>query len=134
MGYIPHAYYKQSQGKVKALSVDHGKGAVSPDDENITNASYQPLSRPLFIYINFKAVQEKPELRAFIEFYLKKVPTLAETVGYLPLPGDAYQLASTQFIRGKVGTAFQGIPEPNITVAELLRRQTTFQAEQASEP
>jgi phosphate transport system substrate-binding protein len=134
LGYIPHAYFKQSQGAVKALPVDNGQGAVLPDDANITNATYQPLSRPLFIYINSKAVQNKPELRAFVEFYLKNVPNLAETVGYLPLPAEGYRLAEIQFTRGKIGTAFQGVPEPNITVAEVLRRQTVFQEEQASKP
>jgi phosphate transport system substrate-binding protein len=130
LGYIPHAYYKQSQGAVKALPVDNGKGPVLPDDENIKNATYQPFSRPLFIYVNSKAAQDKAELRSFVEFYLKNAPKLVETVGYLPLPEDAYRLAEIQFTRGEIGTAFQGVPEPNITVAELLRRQTVFQEEQ----
>ena len=134
LGYIPHAYYKQSQGTVKALPVDNGKGAVLPDDINIKNATYQPLSRPLFIYVNSKSAQDKPQLRAFVEFYLKNAPQLVETVGYLPLPNEVYRLAEIQFTRGEIGTAFQGIPEPNITVAELLRRQTVFQDEQASKP
>ncbi|MDX2232228.1 MAG: PstS family phosphate ABC transporter substrate-binding protein [Leptolyngbyaceae cyanobacterium bins.349] len=134
LGYIPHAYYKQSQGAVKALPVDNGNGAVAPDDANIKNATYQPFSRPLFIYVNSKSAQDKPELRAFVEFYLQNAPSLVETIGYLPLPADAYRLAEIQFTRGEIGTAFEGVPEPNITVAELLRRQTTFQAEQASKP
>jgi len=134
LGYIPHAYYKQSQGAVKALPVDNGKGAIPPDDANIKNAAYQPLSRPLFIYVNSKSVQDKPELRAFLEFYLKKAPDLVETVGYLPLPDDAYRLAEIQLTRGEIGTAFQGVPEPDITVEELLRRQTQFQEEQANQP
>jgi phosphate transport system substrate-binding protein len=134
LGYIPHAYYVKNKNVIKALPIDNGKGAVPPSDENIKNASYQPLSRPLFIYVNSKAAQDKPKLRAFVEFYLKQAPTLVESVGYLPLPQEAYRLAEIQFIRGEIGTAFEGIPEPNITVAELLRRQTTFQAEQASKP
>jgi phosphate transport system substrate-binding protein len=134
MGYIPHAYLTQSQGAVKALPVDNGKGAIAPDDANIKNATYQPLSRPLFIYVNSKSAQDKPELRALVEFYLKNASSLVSTVGYLPLPEDAYRLAEIQFTRGEIGTAFQGVSEPNITVAELLRRQTTFQAEQASRP
>lgn len=134
LGYIPHAFYTQSQGAVKALPVDNGKGAVSPDDENITNAAYQPLSRPLFIYVNAKAAQDKPELRAFVEFYLNNAPSLVRTIGYLPLPQEGYDLAELQFTRGEIGTAFQGVPEPNITVTEVLRRQTTFQEEQANQP
>ncbi len=69
-----------------------------------------------------------------MEFYLKNAPSLVETVGYLPLPEDAYRLADIQFTRGEIGTAFEGVPEPNITVEELLRRQTVFQEEQASTP
>lgn len=134
LGYIPHAYYMQSQGAIKALPVDHGQGAVAPDDANITNATYQPLSRPLFIYVNSKAAQDKAELRAFVEFYLQNASRLVDTVGYLPLPAEAYRLAEIQFTRGEIGTAFEGVPESNITVASLLRRQTRFQEEQASKP
>lgn len=134
LGYIPHAFYTQSQGAVKALPVDNGQGAIAPDDANITNATYQPLSRPLFIYVNAKAAQEKPELRSFVEFYLKNAPNLVQNVGYLPLPQEGYDLAELQFVRGEVGTAFRGVPEPNITITEVLRRQTTFQEEQASQP
>lgn len=130
LGYIPHAYYEQSKQAVKALPVDNGKGPVAPTNESIKNAAYQPLSRPLFIYVNSKAAQDKAELRAFVEFYLRNAPQIVETVGYLPLPEDAYRLAEIQFTRGEIGTAFEGIPEPNITVAELLRRQTVFQEEQ----
>lgn len=134
LGYIPHAYYTQSQGTVKALPVDNGQGAVSPDHANIKNATYQPLSRPLFIYVNSKAAQDKPSLRAFVEFYLQNASKLVDTVGYLPLPEEAYRLAEIQFTRGEIGTAFEGVPEPNLTVASLLRRQTRFREEQASKP
>ena len=133
LGYIPHAYYQQNQDKLKALPIDNGKGAVPPTDESIKNGKYQPLSRPLFIYVNSKSAQDKPVLQAFIEFYLKNAKDLVAAVGYLPLPEEGYQLATIQFTRGEIGTAFQGVPEPDITVAELLRRQTTFQeAQQAS--
>ncbi|MEC4812578.1 MAG: PstS family phosphate ABC transporter substrate-binding protein [Scytonema sp. PMC 1069.18] len=133
LGYIPFAYFEKNQDKVKALPVDAGKGGVSPSPETVKNAQYQPLSRPLFIYVNAKATQAKPELRTFVEFYLKNAKNLATTVGYIPLPDEGYRLATIQYTRGEIGTAFEGVPEPDITIAELLSRQTKFQTEQQAQ-
>lgn len=133
LGYIPFAYYKASQSKLKALPVAGGQaGAVFPSVQVVQTAQYQPLSRPLFIYVNSKFAQERPELRTFVEFYLKNARNLVNTVGYIPLPDEAYRLADIQFVRNEVGTAFNGVPEPNITVQEVLRRQTQFQASQST--
>lgn len=135
LGYIPHAYYEQNTKTLKALSVDDGRGAIAPTAENVQTAKYQPFSRPLMIYVNAKAAQDKPELQAFVEFYLRNAKTLAATVGYVPLPEEGYRLAEIQFTRGEVGTAFNGVPEPNVTIAEVLRRQANFQtAQQANKP
>jgi phosphate transport system substrate-binding protein len=133
LGYIPFAYFETNQNKLKALPVDAGKGAISPSPETVKNAQYQPLSRPLFIYINTKSAQVKPELRAFVEFYLKNAENIATTVGYIPLPDEGYRLATIQYNRGEIGTAFEGVPEPDITIAELLRRQVKFQTEQEAQ-
>jgi len=127
LGYIPFAYFEANQNRLKALAVDNGKGPVSPSHETVQNASYQPFSRPLFIYVNAKAAQEKPELRQFVDFYLKNAKTLVNQVGYIPLPDEAYHIAKVQFYKGEVGTVFEGVPQPNVTIAELLRRQAVFQ-------
>ncbi len=136
LGYIPLAYYEASQNRLKALGVDSGKGAVVPARDTVANAQYQPFSRPLFIYVNAKAAQEKPELKAFVEYYLTHVGRVSNTVGYVPLPIEAYRLATIQFTRGEIGTVFEGVPQPNVTISELLRRQAVFQLSesQRSEP
>ncbi|MGH7999059.1 MAG: PstS family phosphate ABC transporter substrate-binding protein [Brasilonema sp.] len=130
LGYIPFAYFEGNQNKLKALSVNNDKSAVYPSAEVVKNAQYQPLSRPLFIYVNSKSTQDKPELRAFVEFYLKNARNLTTTVGYIPLPDEGYRLAEVQYYKAEIGTAFKGVPEPNLTIAELLRRQVKFQTEQ----
>jgi phosphate transport system substrate-binding protein len=127
LGYIPLAFFEASQNRLQALAIDNGKGAVSPSRETVANATYQPFSRPLFIYVNAKAAQNNPALQAFVEYYLTHAERVSKMVGYVPLPDEAYRLAMIQFTRGEIGTVFEGVPQPNVTIAELLRRQTIFQ-------
>jgi phosphate transport system substrate-binding protein len=126
LGYFGFAYYEANPNQLKALAVDNGKGAVLPSREAVEKAQYQPLSRPLFIYVNFQAAQDKPELREFVEFYLDKAAKVVSSVGYIPLPEEGYHLARVQFHRGEVGTVFGGNAELNVTLGELLRKQATF--------
>jgi phosphate transport system substrate-binding protein len=126
LGYFGFAYFEEHQGELKALAVDAGDGSVSPSRETVESADYQPLSRPLFIYINAQAAQENPALQAFVQFYLENAPTIVNEVGYVPLPQDGYDVALTQFYRGKVGTVFDGQVQPGLTIDELLTKRATF--------
>jgi len=126
LGYFGFAYYEAKQDQLKALPVDRGKGAILPSREAVEKAQYQPYARPLFIYINMKASQDKPKLQAFIDFYLKNAKSLVTTVGYIPLPDEGYQLSLDHFYRGKAGTVFDGLPQPDLTIGELLRKQADF--------
>lgn len=126
LGYFGLAYYEANAKHLKAVAIDNGKGPVSPSRETVEKATYQPFSRPLFIYVNAKAAQQKPEVQAFVEYYLANAEQISKTVGYIPLPEQAYRLASIQFTRGKIGTVFDGVPQPDVTIAELLRRQARF--------
>lgn len=126
LGYFGFAYYEANQAQLKALAIDDGKGAILPARETVEKAQYQPLSRPLFIYVNYKSAQDKPELIAFTRFYLENAKRLVSSVGYIPLPGEGYHIADVHFTVGKVGTVFAGQPQPNLTIGELLRRQKAF--------
>jgi phosphate transport system substrate-binding protein len=126
LGYFGLAYAEANQSKLKVLGVDNGQGIVVPSRETVEKAQYQPLSRPLFIYVNAKAAQDKPELRSFVEFYLTNSKELVNTVGYIPLPEEGYRLSLLHFERGKVGTVFGGTPQPNLTISQLLRKQAAF--------
>jgi phosphate transport system substrate-binding protein len=126
LGYFGFAYYEANSNKLKALAVDNGKGAVLPSRKGVERNEYQPLARPLFIYVNLQSAQNKPEVQHFVEFYLNKAPKLVSSVGYIPLSDEGYHLANVHFNRGKVGTVFGGEAQLNLTLGELLRKQATF--------
>ncbi|OYD08611.1 phosphate ABC transporter substrate-binding protein [Paludifilum halophilum] len=88
LGYFGFSYYLENKDKLKPVKIvnDEGK-AVEPSIENVNNGSYNPLSRPIFIYASPK-VMERPEVQAFIDFYLKTGNELVEEVGYVKLPED----------------------------------------------
>ena len=126
LGYFGLAYYEANKDKMKAVAVDSGNGAVLPSRETVEAAEYQPLSRPLFIYVNSSAAQKNPAVKEFVETYLELAPEVVTQVGYVPLPEDGYQLTEIHFQRGKVGTVFEGKSAFNLTIGELLRKQATF--------
>jgi phosphate transport system substrate-binding protein len=121
LGYIPFAYYEPNKKRLKAVSIDGGHGPVSPSHETVENGSYQPLSRPLLIYVSAKSAV-KPEVKKFVEFYLAQVPALAPQVKYVALAPQAYALAGEHFKNGRYGTAFQGGSTIGMKIEELLRR------------
>ena len=89
LGYFGYAYYLENKDKLKIVAVDEGSGCIEPSNETINDGSYSPLSRPMFIYVN-KAALERPEVKAFVEFYLENAASLAEEVGYVALPQADY--------------------------------------------
>jgi phosphate transport system substrate-binding protein len=126
LGYFGYAYYSKNQAKLKALKVDGGKGPVLPSLATVERNQYQPLSRPLFIYVNVRATQTKPAVREFVQYYLKTAEQTVQKIGYIPLPTEGYHLSRVHFYRGKVGTVFAGQQQQNLTIRELLRKQATF--------
>jgi len=93
LGYFGFAYYEENADKLKLVPIDSGDGkAVTPSIETIKDGSYKPLSRPLLIYVSKPSLQ-KPEVKAFVEFYLKNAPALVESVFYVPLEEAKYQEA-----------------------------------------
>src|SRR6185295_2139801 len=111
LGYFGYAYYEPNATKLKAVPIVGKSGkAVGPSRENTLNGTYEPLSRPIFIYVAEKSAQ-KPEVKKFVEFYLSQSKPLIEEVKYIPLPAQAYTLATEHFRSGKLGTGFGGVPE-----------------------
>jgi phosphate transport system substrate-binding protein len=125
LGYIPYAYFAPHSTRMKALGIEWDKnktaGPVMPSPENILAGTYNPLSRPLFIYVSRKSL-DKPEVKEFVEFYLKNVGALSREVKYLPLPDNAYQMAGERLRNRQTGTGFGGVPEVGLPVEEILRR------------
>ena len=124
LGYFGYAYYAENSKKLKAVPVvaASGKPAVAASPETVKNGTYQPLSRPVFIYVSAKSL-DKPEVKEFVDFYLNQAPVLVPSVKYVPLPEQAYRIAKEHVARKKLGTAFGGVPDVGVTVEELLQRE-----------
>ena len=122
LGYFGFAYYAENPTKLKAVAIDGGKGPVMPSAKTVEDGSYQPLARPIFIYVSKKAAT-KPEVKEYVEFYLKQAAPLVKQVQYVPLPPKAYTLALEHFHKGKVGTVFGGEALVGIKIDDLLKRE-----------
>ena len=127
LGFIPLAYVEQNKDKLKSVPVDDGKadngsGPVGASVETVRNGTYQPLSRPLFIYVARKAA-DRPEVQKFVESYFSQ-PELMREVGYVELTPQIYDLAKGHFTEKKVGTAFgSGGSQVGLTLEALLARE-----------
>ncbi|MGE3508745.1 MAG: PstS family phosphate ABC transporter substrate-binding protein [Vicinamibacterales bacterium] len=111
LGYFGFAYYEENQDKLKLVAVDdgneaNGPGPLLPSPETVTNGTYAPLSRPIFIYAKVTALQ-RPEVKAFVDYYLTGAPLVRE-VGYIPLADKEYELVRTRFSAQKTGTMYHG--------------------------
>jgi phosphate transport system substrate-binding protein len=106
IGFFGCAYYFENKDKLKIVPIDGGKGPVTPTHETIVNGTYAPFSRPLFIYVNKKAATEKPEVRAYVDFFLNNAGKLANEVGYVALPDTVYATAKKNFKDLRTGTQF----------------------------
>ena len=120
LGFFGFAYYEENKDKLKGLPVSwKGGKAVGPSAENVLNGSYQPLSRPIFIYVNAKSLA-KPEIKAFAEYYMKNAPKLVSEVKYVPLPAKAYEYNLASLQKGRVGTKMNGENKVGLTVEQLM--------------
>ena len=124
LGYFGLAYYEENMDKLKAVPVKatDTAPAVLPSVATVNDGTYQPLARPLFIYVSAKAMK-RPEVKQFVDFYLKEGGALAKEVGYIDLPAEEYVQAQQNFAAVKLGTAFGGVPKVGVRVADLLKRE-----------
>jgi phosphate transport system substrate-binding protein len=93
LGYFGFSYYEQNTDKLNLVQVDSGDGCVAPSAETVQDGSYKPLSRPLFIYPSDKAL-ERPEVKAFVEFYLENQAEITEQALFVPMTDE--QLTKSQ--------------------------------------
>jgi phosphate transport system substrate-binding protein len=126
LGYFGYSYFAAHSDRLKAVAIEWEKnkikGPVMPSAETVLAGTYNPLSRPLFIYVSRKAM-DKPDVKQFVEFYMTNVANLAKEVKYVPLSSNAYQIAMERVKNVQTGTGFGGAPEVGLPVEELLKRQ-----------
>ena len=87
LGYFGFAYYEENSSKLKLVGVDSGSGCITPTLETVSQNTYTPLSRPLYIYVRKSSLAE-PEVAGFVKFYLDKAAEAATQVGYVPVKAD----------------------------------------------
>ena len=123
LGYFGYAYFAENQDKLKAVPVVNKQGKpVLPSEQTVKDGSYNPLSRPIFIYVNKKSL-DKPEVRGFVEFYLQNAPSLVQEVKYIALPQKSYDLAMQRARERKTGTIFGGKDAVGLKIEELFDRE-----------
>lgn len=124
LGYFGYAYVVENPGKLKLVAVENEQGkCVEPNEESIRSGEYQPLSRPIFIYVR-KEAAERPEVQAFVKFYLSKsftpiIPT--REVGYIPLTDELYAAITKRFEAKTLGTLFPNGSEVGATLDRYLK-------------
>ena len=122
LGYFGLAYYTENKKNISAVKIQNSEGKfITPSMATVQDGSYNPLARPLFIYLNATKAAFDPNVRKFIDFYLKYAGELANEVGYIAFSNEEYAAITTHYKDGKTGTAFEK-PEIGLSVEEMLKR------------
>lgn len=128
LGYFGLFYYIKNQAKLKVVPVDdekdeNGKGPITPSEATVRDASYQPLSRPLYIYINKAAVADSA-VDKFVNYYLDNAEAISSKIGYVPLTKEIYALVKARYANRKTGSLFLGMEKTvNVKLDELLGKE-----------
>ena len=128
LGFFGVAYYDHNKDRLKLVPVDdendtNGIGPVFPEYENVVKGIYQPLARPIFIYINRKSA-DKSEVVKFVEFYMKNGAALSKEVGYISLPDKAYDIALKRYEKRIAGSVFGGHgAQVGVKIEDLLQKE-----------
>jgi phosphate transport system substrate-binding protein len=127
LGYFGYAYYAENKDKLRAVPIVEkaGKPAVEPSEKSVLDGSYQPLSRPIFIYVNAKSLG-KPEVKEFADFYLKHGAKLAKEVKYVPLPDRIYAAGQERLNKMQKGTVFAGHADVGVKIDDLFSRALAY--------
>jgi len=130
LGFFGLAYYEENRDRLKPVPIDdgnpnNGDGPIAPSIETVSNGTYQPLARPIFIYVN-KEAAERPEVQNFVAFYLNpdNASTLVQEVGYVPLPENILKLAAERFEKRVTGSIYGGQgSQVGVTLEDLLKAE-----------
>ena len=128
LGYFGLAYYSQNKDRLKLVPIDdeksgNGEGPIAPSMETVMNSTYQPLARPIFIYVSTEAAK-KPYIKSFVEYYLKNAAPLVEEVGYIPLQPESYEAGLYRFNNSIKGSVFGGKgAQIGVSMPDLLKME-----------
>lgn len=126
LGFFGVAYYEYNKERLKLVPIDdeddtNGLGAILPEYDNVLKGNYQPLSRPIFIYVRKRAA-ERPEIKRFIRFYMEEGGFLSKEVGYIALSDQSYALVLKRFENKTTGSLFGGKgSQVGVKIEDLLK-------------
>jgi len=123
LGFFGFAYYAENKDKLKSVSIveKDGKPAVPPSEATVLDGTYQPLARPIFIYVSAKSMA-KPEVKEFVEYYLAHGAKLSKEVKYVPLPDRIYKAGLDRLNKMQKGTVFAGHADVGVKIDDLFSR------------
>ncbi len=123
-GFFGLAYYQENREVLKLVGVDGGNGCIEPNAQTVADGTYQPLSRPIFVYVNRERLDARDEIRGFVEFYLQQAGALSADVGYIPLTESLYDLARQRVERRQSGSIFAGLGSTvGVSLEDLLAQE-----------
>jgi phosphate transport system substrate-binding protein len=128
LGFFGFAYYDENKDKLALVGIDdekpeNGAGCIAPTKKTVEDGTYQPLSRPLFIYVK-RSSADDPTVKKFVDFYLANTRKLVDEVGYIALPEDADKLVRARFESRTVGSVFAGKgSQVGVTITALLKKE-----------
>ena len=101
-GYFGLSYVEENADSIKAVEVDGGAGCVYPSKETVQDGSYAPLGRPLFVYVKNSSYADKPQVRAFIDYYVENSADIADAALFIGLT-EEQQVKATEDLASLVG-------------------------------
>ncbi|HEY9736966.1 MAG TPA: PstS family phosphate ABC transporter substrate-binding protein, partial [Trichocoleus sp.] len=122
LGYLGYAYYEENEGSLKAIEIENEAGeCVAPTRETVADGSYNPLSRPVFIYVSKEAYETKPQVAAFVDFQVDPANQdfISET-GYVALPNDLTEKVVARVTNGTTGSIYEGEPSEGVKLSDKL--------------
>lgn len=125
LGYFGLSYLEENLTKVKPISIDdedvsNGDGCIEPSIVAVENGTYQPLARPIFIYVKKTSLQ-RPEVKSFVEYYLSKDhKSIVDEIGYIHLSDTVYDKALARLSEEKIGTVFPEGSTIGVKLEEVL--------------
>jgi len=124
LGFLGYAYYARNKKYLGGVAINAGNWFLLPSEETVMSGTYQPLSRPVFVYVNKSSV-DRPEVKEFVEFYFRNARRLVRQAKYFPLPDAAYELVAERFRKRVTGSVFTGEAKIGMRIEDLVKLMQT---------
>jgi len=124
VSYLPLATYLENRTKLRAVAIAPSatEPAVLPSADAIASGQYQPLSRPLFLYVSVRSLA-RPDVATFAEFYAGNAARLAQEANYVPLSEGAYRAGQTRLRQRTTGSMWNGEIPVGLSIPEIQKRE-----------